>query len=179
MSEHSPGPDRGCEPFRIDPPSPLGVGAAGEYQFTPEPPTPRVRLHRFFVQEHPELNLLESQLDEIVHEVHEYLKATGPLYPAQQVDVSTEERARVLHRVVRALHDGHCPSCGHVASNPSYHRKTFALAIPADERCEDCGFTITGAEIQAALAEFRPVMQRNLEIFQSWRESRQTKTAQP
>lgn len=28
------------------------------------------------------------------------------------LDVENRERARVLHRVVRAMHDGHCPKCG-------------------------------------------------------------------
>lgn len=30
------------------------------------------------------------------------------------LDVKDDE-ARALHRIVRAMHDGHCPSCGHLA----------------------------------------------------------------
>lgn len=88
--------------------------------------------------------------------------------PAIAADVSAE-RARALHRVVRALHDGHCPNCGALFELEKARRTD-------GERCaEDCGFYITHEEADAALKEFQPYMKKNVDIFLEWRKERQAK----
>lgn len=76
------------------------------------------------------------------------------------------ERARSLHRIVRALHDGHCPKCGIIFQPGSFTHR------PDLELCPRCGFSITHEEAEAACKEFAPVMRRNLEVFESWRANR-------
>ena len=80
------------------------------------------------------------------------------------LDISAEE-ARALHRVVRAMHDGHCPSCGTLS--PSEEKVSGN-----GYRCESCGFAVSGFVAQAALQEFRPFLQRSLTVFEEWREKR-------
>lgn len=75
------------------------------------------------------------------------------------------ERARSLHRVVRALHDGHCPSCGAVFPCEDARQ-------PDCETCPRCGFSITNEEAEAACQEFAPVMAKNLAVFEQWRKGR-------
>ena len=73
------------------------------------------------------------------------------------------ETARSIHRIVRAMHDGECPKCH--ALFESRHMTTMS----GDEQCPACGFTITHDEMQAATQTFAPVMERNLEVFETWR----------
>lgn len=84
--------------------------------------------------------------------------------PAGELDVIAE-RARSLHRVVRALHDGHCPRCS--AIFPAEHAERIGF-----ETCPECGFKITNEEAAAAVKEFAPVMRKSLEIFEEWRRNR-------
>lgn len=77
------------------------------------------------------------------------------------------ERARSLHRVVRALHDGHCPSCGAIVDS-----REVQSPMILGEKCPKCGFYITTEEAAAAMKEFEPVMKKNLEIFEAWRRER-------
>ena len=81
-------------------------------------------------------------------------------------DVDFEE-ARALHRVVRALHDGHCPKCSAI-----FPAEQAQWRWSLGEKCPKCGFTISREEAEAALSEFAPIMQRNLELFEAWRERR-------
>lgn len=84
--------------------------------------------------------------------------------------------AEAVHEIVRALHDGECPKCHElfksfqtVVPKPV----TFSKGLPReDEKCPSCGFTITREEIKAALKEFAPVMEKNLEVFEEWRKGR-------
>lgn len=78
------------------------------------------------------------------------------------LDVDHFERIRSLHRVVRALHDGECPSC-HKISNSERVRQ-----INRNE-CPHCRFTITADEMNAVAKEFAPVMEKNLAVFEEWR----------
>lgn len=80
------------------------------------------------------------------------------------LDVNAD-RARALHRIVRAMHDGNCPQCG--ALVPAEHMRDGATL-----HCRACGFTITPEEQAAALAEFAPFMKKNVEVFNQWRRER-------
>jgi hypothetical protein len=82
------------------------------------------------------------------------------------------ETARALHRVVRGMHDGECPSChGLVEShNMRQPRRADDQQVGNfDLKCPGCGFTITAKEQDAAIRAFGPVMEKNLAIFQEWR----------
>lgn len=82
------------------------------------------------------------------------------------LDVERGERARALHRVVRAMHDGHCPQCGHLDSADKFIQWSWRHTCPA------CSFTIYRDEAKAALAEFRPYLQKSVEVFEAWRKER-------
>jgi hypothetical protein len=84
------------------------------------------------------------------------------------------EVARSLHRVVRAMHDGECPSCHRLfdARAMMTAQGRLNVSIAAGHRCPHCGFTITAEESIAAIAAFAPVMKKNLEVFESWRARR-------
>ncbi len=88
-------------------------------------------------------------------------------------DVSmTPERARALHRVVRAMHDGNCPKCGGL-----FDAQEMRDASPTMESgwgCPMCGFTITESEAELAMRAFRPFMEANVTVFEEWRKSIQS-----
>jgi hypothetical protein len=84
------------------------------------------------------------------------------------------ETARAIHRVVRGMHDGECPKCHRIVS-------ASLMEHPDGGRvCTACGFYISRAEMQAAMRVFAPVMERNLEVFERWRnEGAAVETAEP
>lgn len=84
-------------------------------------------------------------------------------------DTDHSERARALHRVVRAMHDGECPKCHALHSSADMTRYIYA---GGGHRCPTCAFTITAAESEAALEEFAGFMDKNLAVFEEWRASR-------
>lgn len=77
------------------------------------------------------------------------------------LDVERGERARALHRVVRAMHDGHCPKCGWLDSADKFDDGH-------QHRCPGCKFTISRDDAERALAEFRPYLQKSVEVFEAW-----------
>lgn len=81
------------------------------------------------------------------------------------LDVSAEE-ARALHRVVRAMHDGHCPKCRTLGTAESFQEP------PGGHSCPFCGFEITHQEEIDALAAFHPYLAKSVEVFEKWREVR-------
>lgn len=85
----------------------------------------------------------------------------------------TANTARALHRVVRAMHDGNCPSCGHLGTSQSFITGNLLNAqignYVSRYLCPVCDFTITAEQARAALEAFRPYMRANLEIFEKWR----------
>ena len=83
------------------------------------------------------------------------------------LDVSSDN-ARALHRVVRAMHDGHCPECGHLAPSEEFRNNPIQ---PDLLECPECGFYIREHEARAALALFRPILARSLDVFNKWRET--------
>lgn len=79
-------------------------------------------------------------------------------------DVTSSE-ARALHRVVRAMHDGNCPKCGHLGPSNTFNSRLGHV-------CPECSFFIRTEESEAALRTFQPFMALNAEIFEKWRETR-------
>ena len=77
------------------------------------------------------------------------------------LDVSAEE-ARALHRIVRAMHDGHCPKCGHLGPSSSFR-------LGNRHECPICRFIIRDEEAEEALRLFRPYLRASLEVFERWR----------
>lgn len=85
------------------------------------------------------------------------------------LDVERGERARALHRVVRAMHDGHCPNCGFLGDAVSF---VVDRDMQAERHeCPRCQFHVLRWQAEAALAEFRPFLQKSLEVFEDWRAS--------
>lgn len=85
------------------------------------------------------------------------------------LDVSAEE-ARALHRIVRSMHDGHCPACSLIGPAEAFEGPL------GSHICPGCEFSISGAEAGAALAAFRPYLQRSLAVFEKWRDVSSTET---
>lgn len=85
------------------------------------------------------------------------------------LDSDAADRARALHRVVRAMHDGHCPSCGFLADATAFivDRDTIAER----HECPKCMFHIFRWQAELALAEFRPFLNKSVDIFEQWRDS--------
>jgi ribosomal protein L37AE/L43A len=75
------------------------------------------------------------------------------------------DEARALHRVVRAMHDGECPKCHKV-----FDAKRMREAAVNGWRCPSCMFLIRKEEADAVFAIFAPFMERNLAIFEEWRD---------
>lgn len=90
------------------------------------------------------------------------------------LDVSAEE-ARALHRVVRAMHDGHCPSCSYLGPaaefEQHYARGPNRRAL-IDHVCPQCSFGITYKEAEAALKAFQPHLLKSVSVFEKWRADR-------
>ena len=57
------------------------------------------------------------------------------------LDVNNGELERALHRVVRAMHDGHCPNCGHLEAS-------YRFATGKDHKCPKCEFFVTHEEAE-------------------------------
>lgn len=81
------------------------------------------------------------------------------------LDVTAED-SRALHRVVRAMHDGHCPFCGYLASAEKFAKDN------GDHTCPNCGETVTALDAFMALREFHPRLEKSVEIFRHWRNER-------
>jgi predicted RNA-binding Zn-ribbon protein involved in translation (DUF1610 family) len=88
------------------------------------------------------------------------------------LDVQAEQ-ARALHRVVRAMHDGHCPNCGYLAASDLFvkHISSGSERL-TDHVCPHCGFTVSDAEAKEALAQFAPFLQKSVVLFKEWQSKR-------
>lgn len=90
------------------------------------------------------------------------------------LDVSAEG-ARALQRVVRAMHDGHCPRCGHLAPAAEFQRyipspdQYSTEQVRDGHACPTCDFEISAAQEHAALAAFAPHFRKSVEVFEAWR----------
>lgn len=100
--------------------------------------------------------------------------------PELNSDVSSTE-ARALHRVVRAIHDGNCPKCGYLGSSDSFFTPGWNSRGVGHgyHKCPKCSFRITEEEAAAAMEQFRPYMQANVEVFERWRSARAEAGAGP
>lgn len=82
---------------------------------------------------------------------------TGSREAELNLSVSAED-ARAMHRVVRALHDGHCPSCGAL-------HDSRAVKLATRHECPSCHFYITNDEAKQALDTFHDYMRKCCDIF--------------
>jgi predicted RNA-binding Zn-ribbon protein involved in translation (DUF1610 family) len=69
------------------------------------------------------------------------------------------EDARALHRVVRAMHDGHCPNCGELSKSDEMWKQGWKC------ECPKCGFYVTHEEAKAALDAFHGYMLKCRDVF--------------
>jgi hypothetical protein len=101
------------------------------------------------------------------------------------LDVSLE-RARALHRVWRALNDGDCPKChkhnpatriirDRITYTERHHR--YSRVSRGAIECPECGFNVTGEEIEEIEQLFAPAMDAAVAIFLEWRKERREQTA--
>lgn len=87
-------------------------------------------------------------------------------YTAEELNIDvSSEGARALHRVVRAMHDGHCPRCGYLGPYYEFWHEEY-------HECPVCQFRVTEVEARAALMAFKPHFGKSLEVFEQWRSGR-------
>ena len=86
------------------------------------------------------------------------------------LDVTPAEEARALHRVVRAMHDGHCPVCGFLEAAEAFRITTVYLQ-DGYYCCPECSFTVTSHESDMAMQQFQPFMQKSIADFKKWRDN--------
>lgn len=81
-------------------------------------------------------------------------------------DTDQRDIARACHRIVRAMHDGHCPNCGHLGTAESF------APIIGGHRCPVCQFRTTEEDEREALKQFAPLLRQSLDVFLQWRQER-------
>lgn len=87
------------------------------------------------------------------------------------------DEARSLHRIVRAMHDGECPKCHKVHPAEDMRITTIMQDGPLflGWKCPSCGFFISKPEAEEVMRIFGTFMDRNLAVFEKWRNERQVK----
>lgn len=86
-------------------------------------------------------------------------------------ELTQPERYRALHRVVRAMHDGHCPNCGHLGTSDSFLWTTDdpdpdeCGKLLLGHRCPACGFATYKEDEETALKLFKPFMEKAVAIW--------------
>ena len=81
------------------------------------------------------------------------------------LDVDAGHKARALHRITRAMHDGHCPKCGHLGPSERFYDETRGHVCPK----RGCGFIVTHEESRKALDAFRPFLAKSFDIWEQWK----------
>ena len=81
-------------------------------------------------------------------------------------------KARAIHRVIRAIHDGECPRCQHLADASNFR-------VPEGHRCPKCGFHITKEQTKKGLKLFASFMLDAVEVFEGWKNSDPQLNAMP
>lgn len=98
---------------------------------------------------------------------HIHLNVDATPEPTVPEEMQFDE-ARALHRIVRSMHDGHCPKCGHLGSAEMFRRDHLGT-----HECPKCGFYIRDSHAEKAMQEFKPFLQRSLVIFELWRDKQE------
>jgi hypothetical protein len=78
------------------------------------------------------------------------------------------EKARSIHRVVRAMNDGECPRCHKL--DPSRIGMKYDYIY-----CGLCEYTIPKKIFDKAMTMFAAVMEKNFQIFENWRKEEEAK----
>ena len=100
-------------------------------------------------------------------------------------DVKTAESLIII---LRAMHDGYCPSCGLLA----WARRPIPFLEVADTWAEDpfpiradgyscpkCNFRITAQEVKAIIADSHQIYARHMSVFEAWRKGRESSVVEP
>ena len=99
--------------------------------------------------------------------------------PAGDLNLDTKsDQARALHRVVRAMHDGHCMNCGYLAPAHQFEAWVVKGGVQAslNHKCPKCAFTVTNVEAHLALMEFQEYANKSVDVFKAWRDKTFGKT---
>lgn len=87
-----------------------------------------------------------------------------------QMDVTADGSwSRILHRVVRSMHDGHCPHCGYLADALRFEARPLQAEFGA-KVCPRCCFSISLEDSTEALHAFSRYTRRSVIVFEKWRE---------
>lgn len=89
------------------------------------------------------------------------LEAAAPAEADNREMDADVELARSIHRCIRAVHDGECPSCGVLHDSRD-------MRTGMGWRCPSCSFEFSEAEAKAGLDLFRPYMRKNFIVFKDW-----------
>tara|TARA_Y100000034_G_C6875031_1_gene400037 strand:+ start:1502 stop:1765 length:264 start_codon:yes stop_codon:yes gene_type:complete len=76
----------------------------------------------------------------------------------------TEKEMRDSYYIMRAMHDGACPSCGHLGEPEQFVVQGFCLM------CPECNFSMTAKEIRGIEKVTAEVLKQRLESFDACRE---------
>ena len=93
-------------------------------------------------------------------------------------DVKTAESLIII---LRAMHDGYCPSCGRIlqkgsASPPGAKEEG---APGSGYVCEKCGFHITPEEVLGIVSDSHQIYTEHMAIFKLWRKNRENQRIPP
>ena len=97
----------------------------------------------------------------------------GTTKPVSDLNLDTKsDEPRCLHRVVRAMHDGHCMNCGYLAPSHQFEAWNVKGGVQAslNHVCPKCKFTVTNAEAHLALVEFQEYAKKSVDVFNAWRD---------
>lgn len=76
----------------------------------------------------------------------------------------TETEIRDCYYIMRAMHDGACPSCGHVAIPEEFETRELHL------ECPKCLFVITNLELRGIKKITHEAVKRRVESFERCRD---------
>jgi hypothetical protein len=99
--------------------------------------------------------------------------------PSSDLNLDTKsDKARALHRVVRAMHDGHCMNCGYLAPAHQFESWVVKAGVQTqlNHKCPKCAFTVTNVEAHLALMEFQEYANKSVDVFKAWRDKTFGKT---
>lgn len=104
-----------------------------------------------------------TQTHKVRRDEHDKINNKPFIFEKQNADVTTDEVARVVNRVVRGLNDGHCLKC-----NTLSDKKIVRDKRNGDLECPSCGFKITNEVQQIAMKEFGSIAKRNMAVYDKW-----------